>query len=209
MVPAANQSALLRQIAARIAQLVELVGGQGKAAEVAGVSRATVQKWRSAQARPPLIEIGRLAAAAGVSVDWVATGNEYNPHTETDEVAWLPLLGEVDGMTVPVPRVALATRMRNVDKAAAVAVVGRELEPFIRSGDIVIVDRGDCDLSRSSGRVYVLKRGSSLVLMRAALMLSGVVQLSTEVPKLSERLTPSEIKGVEVVGRVVLALSEP
>lgn len=207
--PEGKQTVPLKQIAARIAQLVELVGGQGRAAEIAEVSRATVQKWRSAQARPPLIEISRLAAAAGVSVDWVASGIEYNPHTETDEVAWLPLLGEVEGMTVPVPRVALASRMRSVEKAAAVAVVGREMEPFIRSGDIVIIDQGDCDLSRSSGRVYVLKRGSSLNLMRAALLLSGVVQLSTETPQHSERLTPSDLKGVEVVGRVVLALSEP
>lgn len=183
-----------------------------RAAQIAGVTRGTILKWRKGEARLPLDETALLAAAAGRSVDWVASGYEFQPHEDTAEVIWLPVVGSAasDDPPVPVPRAAVARRIPDMTRAAVVKVEGREMEPYIQMGDIVVIDREDRDLSDASGRVYVLRRGSRLVLSRALVQATGAVLLSNEVPKSRpEQVSVTVVPSLDVVGRVILALSEP
>lgn len=66
----------------RVALLVEAVGGMTKAAEIADVATDTVNKWRKEGAKLPLDGMLALAVAAGVSLDWVATGYQIRPDIE-------------------------------------------------------------------------------------------------------------------------------
>lgn len=66
----------------RVAALVEMVGGLVEASKVAGVDRDTVNNWRKAGARVPILGLLPLAVRAGVTLDWVATGNQQRPDIE-------------------------------------------------------------------------------------------------------------------------------
>ena len=197
--------------AARITSVIEKVGGVLKAAEMIGANRGTLSKWRKGEARLPLDEIAVLAHAAGLSADWVATGREFSPRAETAEVVWLPVLNRDRGdEAVPVPRIGIEGRVSNIAAAAAFVVEGREMEPFIIARDIVIVDRGDRDISRAGGRVYVFRRDDRLVLARAFALSQGIVEVYNEVPRAPrEKIRASGLPNLDVVGRVALTLSEP
>lgn len=198
--------AVLHAIAGRIATMVEAVGGQGRAAELLGVSRGTVQKWRTADARPPLIEIGNLAEAAGTTLHWVLTGMEP---PERDDILRIPVIG-AGGASWPLPRASVLGRVRSIEQAAIYVVQGREMEPFIQQGDATLIDLGDRDVSRSGGRVYLLRRGGALALARAFAVSLGMVEIYDETPKAKrQKISRDDLPKLDVVGRVALTLSEP
>ncbi len=63
----------------RVAMLVEMVGGLGRAAEVVGKDTETVNRWRKKGARVPIEGLLPLAVAGRVTLDWVATGHQQRP----------------------------------------------------------------------------------------------------------------------------------
>ncbi len=189
---------------------MDQLGGPTKVAEFLGVSRTTLHNWIKREVRLPFDVAEQLAHAAGVSLDWVATG-KADPESAGDSPAvWLrPLDGGNNNPHVPIPRAALEQRAPNLATLSALRVTGRELEPFVRAGDIVVVDTADRDLSEAGGRSYVVRRGTLFSLVRAMRLVNGSVEISTEVPKRTEQVHPADIERVDVVGRVILALSEP
>lgn len=193
-------------IAGRVAQLVELVGGQGAAAEVAGVSRATIQKWRTGKARPPLIEMTRLTRAAGLGLDWLVGGREAD-----DAPIWLPMINpQSQGERMPFPQRAISERLSQGGNPAIYAVEGRELEPEINLGDLVVIDQSQKDISRSNGRVFLFERDGRRVLSRAFALSSTVVEVYTwEKKDKREKVAVADLPKLHVIGKVVLTLSEP
>lgn len=63
----------------RVALLVEDVGGQKRASEIASVSADTINNWRKEGAKLPIDGVLQLCMEAGVSLDWVATGHMVRP----------------------------------------------------------------------------------------------------------------------------------
>lgn len=63
----------------RVALLIEAVGGQRRAAEIAEVNADTINNWRKPGARLPIDGLLPICVAAGVSLDWVATGHMVRP----------------------------------------------------------------------------------------------------------------------------------
>lgn len=63
----------------RVTLLVEAVGGLKRASEIAGVSADTINNWRKEGAKLPMDGMLQLSQAAGVSLDWVATGHMVRP----------------------------------------------------------------------------------------------------------------------------------
>ncbi|MBF0251145.1 MAG: hypothetical protein HQL35_11015 [Alphaproteobacteria bacterium] len=64
------------ELGTRIAQAIEGVGGLKAAARIVGVSDESLAQWRDGRARPSFFGLQHLASAAGVSMDWLATGEE-------------------------------------------------------------------------------------------------------------------------------------
>lgn len=58
----------------RLSELVRVLGGPVKAASLVGVTSEQVTRWIRGLAKPPFYALARLCAAAGISVDWLATG---------------------------------------------------------------------------------------------------------------------------------------
>lgn len=64
-----------------------MLGGQEAAAAVAEVSTSTFSSWVNGKADPSFEGLWRLAKAAGVSLDWLATGEGPKAYVPADETA--------------------------------------------------------------------------------------------------------------------------
>lgn len=67
----------------RVALLVEWVGGLKRAAKIADVSVDTINNWRKPSAALSIDGMLKLTRAAGLSLDWVATGHMIRPDVAT------------------------------------------------------------------------------------------------------------------------------
>ena len=162
--------------------------------------------------------MARLARAAGVSLDWLGTGEEHS-NAPRDSVLTLPRydvtyageLKRIDGAEWPqVPVFAALIERAGADPAHTIALVadGREMEPTIREGALIAVDRSRADLMTPG--VYALIRGRRLMLLRAAPRFDGSVVLTSDSrPGDRDEVPADRISSLGVVGRVILALSEP
>lgn len=71
----------------RIRTLVQAVGTQAEAARVAGLTTRQLSRMLSGEAAPSLLPIARLAAAAGLSLDWVVGGSRTAERIDTELLA--------------------------------------------------------------------------------------------------------------------------
>ncbi|WP_088699682.1 helix-turn-helix domain-containing protein [Halomonas campaniensis] len=58
----------------RVAIAINRVGGSTKMAEIAGVSTSVLSKWRRGESDPSRSRLIKMASAAGISLEWLATG---------------------------------------------------------------------------------------------------------------------------------------
>ncbi|WP_303908670.1 helix-turn-helix domain-containing protein [Thiohalomonas denitrificans] len=64
----------LEGIGSRIAAAADALGSRKNASAVARISSDTLRRWIAGEVSPSFDAIARLAVAAGVSLDWLATG---------------------------------------------------------------------------------------------------------------------------------------
>lgn len=62
------------ELGSRLSSVIDAIGSQKAAASIAGVSDEQLGRWKSGKARPSFFGMQALAQAAGVSLDWLATG---------------------------------------------------------------------------------------------------------------------------------------
>lgn len=65
-----------RALGSRIKSACGRIGTNREAAAVAGVHLSTIEAYVGGRASPSLIAVARLATAAGISLDWIATGRK-------------------------------------------------------------------------------------------------------------------------------------
>lgn len=68
----------------RVTQAIQWAGGPTKMAKQVGVSTGALSKWRRGETEPTRTRLIKMACAAGVSVDWLVTG-EGDKHKESRE----------------------------------------------------------------------------------------------------------------------------
>lgn len=85
---AADTSSIRREVAVRLARLVEQVyPNQDIAARIAGTSKSTLQRHIAGSTRLDFEIIARLTRCAGRSLDWLAWGGEAAPRAEAEDEA--------------------------------------------------------------------------------------------------------------------------
>jgi transcriptional regulator with XRE-family HTH domain len=62
------------ELGTRITHAIEQLEGLKAASKIIGVSDESLAQWRDGKARPSFFGLQKLADAAGVSLDWLATG---------------------------------------------------------------------------------------------------------------------------------------
>jgi phage repressor protein C with HTH and peptisase S24 domain len=203
----------------RLRLIMQQFGSVADLARAVGVSDNAIYKWVSGRGQPSMMSLVNLSKAAGVSVEWLATGRGSPTKAR----------GESHGMEVveggPVPRQSLRTangrgtaqnpqivdylsfqpdwlqRELNMDlrNLALVEVMGDSMAPTIDEGDLVLVDLREARF-RSDG-VYVLRIGSDLAVKRLQRQPDGTVLIRGDNPAYeSSTVKPEE---VTLLGRVL------
>jgi len=115
-----------------------------------------------------------MAKTWGVSFCWLLTGDgDGNKKEGPSHVVDIPLVGDAVAAgapivpydqvesTIPVPRKML--RSTDPGRLLAVRVAGDSMEPVLRKGDIVVVDRSKCSLRELRGKIVVARVDDGIV----------------------------------------------
>jgi phage repressor protein C with HTH and peptisase S24 domain len=200
---------------------------------MADVSESVVRKWRDGISDPSREHLIALSDATGVNLLWLATGkgpmkgeaapSEYTPPYAAEKPA-----GYVAIPLFDVSAAAGAGRVVAHEEAVDVLhfkeswirqelraspsdlllihVDGESMEPTLRPGDVILVDRR-ADKPNREG-VYILRMDGMLLVKRVQAMPGGVLKVSsdnTAYAPFEVRLAEIEGQDFAIIGRVVWA----
>ena len=203
----------------RLRLIMQQFGSVADLARAVGVSDNAIYKWVSGRGQPSMMSLVNLSKAAGVSVEWLATGRGAPTKAKSEIHTSEP--AEV----IPMPRHSLRAangrpaiqtqqivdyvsfqaewlqRALNVDmrNTALIEVIGDSMSPTIDEGDVVLVDLREGRFHHDG--VYVLRTGSDLAVKRLQRQPDGALLIRSDNPAYeSNTVKPDE---VTLLGRVV------
>jgi phage repressor protein C with HTH and peptisase S24 domain len=168
----------------RLRLIMQQFGSVADLARAVGVSDNAIYKWVTGRGNPGMLSLVNLAKAAGVSVEWLATGRgqplKARPEVRLEPSANLakpPTVsprrpGNKAGLSSPqlvdylnfkpewLKRI-FNTEMQDV---ALIEVVGDSMSPTIDDGDLVVADTRETRF-KSDG-IYVIRNGEDLSIKR-------------------------------------------
>lgn len=223
-------SSFWKEIGARIAATREAAGPltQKRFAEMVGTSQNTISAYERGDREPALSVLLQIAARFEKPLDWLMFGAEGS-QAAVATLAAAPPVSVPDGF-VPVPRLQVRASagsgavavpedleddgvvmfreawMRRIGvnprTAQALTAVGDSMEPTIRDGDLLLVDRS-IDRIVDNG-IYVVVLGGMVLVKRVQVKRDGSVVLRSDNTDLYEaELVPAdEVHALTVEGRV-------
>ena len=181
----------------RLRLIMQQFGSVADLARAVGVSDNAIYKWVSGRGQPGMISLVNLAKAAGVSVEWLATGRgapaKDKPQARSSEPEFtaMPrhqLRGNDGSPAIQSPQIVdylnfksewlqrvLAADPKNLVLAEA---VGDSMSPTLDEGDLALVDVRD-NRFRSDG-LYVLRDGGDLSIKRVQRQPDGALVLRSD-----------------------------
>ncbi len=211
-----------RELGTRLREIENRFKNREEAAAACGVAKSTFQRWVEGKSDPSFEGLSRLADATGISLDWLAKGVGESGLSE----ASVPTL--VDDSFVRIPRYNVEAsagpgafsdsehvvdymafredfvrRTLRADPANLVLItaVGDSMEPAIRAGDLLLIDRGVDRIQDDA--IYVLVKRGEIVVKRVQQFFDGAVAVKSDNPAyVEETLGPGEADQVIVAGRV-------
>lgn len=208
-------SAMTRQ--QRLAMMIAGAGGPTKVAEMLRVSRGTLHNWTTrTDARVPFDEVVELARAAGVSLEWLATGKEHRGDAISRGMSILyryeagragELIEIADhGTDVAFRNEFLITLgIPHPERAALLSVVGDAMAPTVPQRSLLVIDRGVGSITDPG--IYAILTGAGIAVRRAQPMRDGGLKLIADNPRYEPELVPAaEAPALRVAGRVRAAI---
>lgn len=210
----------------RLRLIMQQFGSVADLARSVGVSDNAIYKWVSGRGQPSMVSLVNLARAAGVSVEWLATGIDAtvkhppNPRPKDGQVAAAARTEQETLRTSSRPPVQSRQtvehlsfspewlrRVFNIDpkSAALIEAVGDSMSPTIDEGDLVLVDLRE-DRFRHDG-LYALRCGGDFCIKRIQRQPDGTFVLRSDNPAYQ----PFVIKPEDIVifGRVIWVGGRP
>ena len=199
-------------------------------ARATGVSPSAFRKWLKGEAEPSRDRLVALAAAAGVSVAWLAQGEgpepvlaSFDPRggslaasgSDRTQFRLLPTVmeGAAAGSGRPISDGASefiglrhdwlrATFNREPEDIIMETAIGDSMEPHIGNGDLLLVDTTD-QTFRSFG-IYVIEVRAERLVKRVQRKFDGsLILISDNTRYQPESIAPDVATDVRVVGRVI------
>lgn len=216
-----------RRFGERFRTVIERIGTLEKAGALVGTSGEQVGKWRDEKAKAPFLAISILAAAAGVTADWLARGVEPTapmsqsmmlPSVDDDpDVAMIAKLDVIASAgpgfenpypyeldRLPFPRQWLDWLGVPEEAARFLDSRGDSMWPTIPEGAICLADIRH-QRPRLDG-VYVLLDGDNVRIKRIGRGFEGRIELISDNEKYpNETLAGPEAEALRVAGKVVWA----
>lgn len=204
----------------RFLRLISMVGGADEAAAICDAGRSTLYSWAKSDGKVPLNAALKLAQAAGVSLDWVATGYDRRPDLasapqEDEDLIKVPRLGVTAAAGVGIrnenaevedyiylTRAQLRAFGVPPDAVHFISVRGDSMEPTISDGANVLIDASRRRF-RGDG-VYALSIDGDVRLKRLTKTTDGsFLAISDNERYPPERLSRADLDGLQIEGRVV------
>ena len=200
--------------AGRFALLVKEFGSRYRLAKASGVPESTLQQYADQELPPRSDILIKLAHAANVSIEWLASGlgemraGGQLPGATFADVAMVELRDihaalhmEQIRAFLPLSRWWLEHRLGiSEPKELMLIEADRDLPPEIRTQDLLLVDRSAGNKLPRAGGLYVFSVPTGLAVKRVEVSLKrGFVVTG---PGISEELGPMEIDRL-LVGKVI------
>jgi phage repressor protein C with HTH and peptisase S24 domain len=216
---------------ARLVEVLDLVGSRKNAAALVGVTYETLAHYVAGTVKPSFRVIARLAGLSGVSLDWLATGEEPKRRGAIRSAAAVSQLStpELTNDFVFIPRYDVAASAgagaiiesdRLVDflafkkdwirrtlaldpqRLAVISAEGDSMRPTIAEGDVLLVDTKITNVRDSA--IYVLQLGGVLLVKRLRIRLDGGVDVISDNPAYPvESVAQRDLDRLAIAGRVV------
>jgi len=211
----------------RLRLIMQQFGSVADLARSVGVSDNAIYKWVSGRGQPGMISLVNLAKAAGVSVEWLATGRgtpakgkpeSPAPAAESSEFIIMPahLLRAAAGRSSIQSgqivdylsfRADWLRRTLNADAKSLVLIeaAGDSMAPTIGEADLVLADLGEARF-RHDG-IYVFRSAGTLAIKRLQRQIDGTVVIRSDNPAYE----PIQVKPDElgIIGRVIWIAGKP
>jgi phage repressor protein C with HTH and peptisase S24 domain len=197
--------------------IMQQFGSVADLARAVGVSDNAIYKWVSGRGQPSMMSLVNLSKAAGVSVEWLATGRGAPSKAKVEHhVAESAATTSRGSQQIAVERGvpqnqqivdylsfrpdwlqrALSLDLRSM---ALVEVIGDSMSPTANGGDVVLVDVRETRF-RHDG-IYVLHTGGDLAVKRLQRQPDGTLMIRSDNPAYeSYAVKPEE---VNVMGRAL------
>jgi phage repressor protein C with HTH and peptisase S24 domain len=201
----------------RLRLIMQQFGSVADLARAVGVSDNAIYKWVSGRGQPGMISLVNLAKAAGVSVEWLATGRGAKARAETEiegasEFISMPRLAVRDAAArsmVQSPQIVDYLNFRSdwlhrslaadPKQLALIEAIGDSMSPTIDEGDLALVDLREAHF-RHDG-VYVLRTGADFSIKRLQRRLDGSLIVRGDNPAYDPQ--PASIDRISIFGRVI------
>jgi phage repressor protein C with HTH and peptisase S24 domain len=198
----------------RLRLIMQQFGSVADLAKAVGVSDNAIYKWVSGRGQPGMTSLVSLAQAAGVSVEWLATGRGESNKVALD----VPKIQEAVGVgNVAMTREKVAPgsfyELQNTQivdflnfqsdwlrrhlevgptQVALIEVIGDAMSPSIDNGDLCLIDLRAVRASHDG--LYALQHGSDLSVKRLQREPDGTIMIRSDNPAYSpQRAQPQEI----------------
>ena len=193
------------------------IGSQRELAEILGITRSSVSSAKGRGKVPPRW-ILRLAQEHKINTDWLLTGLgdrfiERNVTFESVPLVRATLSAgggslEVDGDVLekmPFRRDWLK-RKGNPDEMVMFPVTGDSMDPVIRHGDTVLVDRSRTEIV--DGRIYAVGVEDAIYVKRLKRDAGGVTLISENPDYPPESFAGERADDLRIIGRMVWSSRE-
>ncbi len=200
----------------RLRLIMQQFGSVADLAKAVGVSDNAIYKWVSGRGQPGMTSLVNLAKAAGVSVEWLATGEGSSKASSdsSDDVGFSATRGEVilpsDGTAVVYSAQVVDVLRFHTDwftrhfgiaasDVALFEVRGDSMTPTINAGDLCLVNLLESHFTRDG--LYALCNDSELGVRRLQREADGDLVILSD----NSAYRPVHVKRDEItiVGRVI------
>ena len=201
-----------------IHRLRQIIGERSvhRFAREAGLSDSLMRKYLNGS-YPGLDRLVRLAAAGGVSVQWLATGQQTGfPEIATpraidgqaspnEDFVRIPAFPDTGKSAPLLPAFSLAWLKREglaPQQLVYVLVEGNAMAPTMREDDLVLVDTSQDTVTHDGA--YVLHNSSGIMIKRLQFDLEGGLRVCSDNPDFKDQqLSSKAAERLDILGRVV------
>lgn len=198
----------MKNLSEHIAEIINIgikrYGSAKKLAQAADTTSANVSRWLSGERSPRVSEFAPLMVAAGVNIQFMdeeLLTYDLIPKARAKAGAGgsLEVSAETEGL--------YAFRkdwlgMKNIHAAKAVLfdVVGDSMEPLLKEGDTLLIDKNATEIM--DGHVYVVTLGEELKVKRIYRGLNGIILRSDNQRYPDVNVEGPDLETLQIWGRV-------
>lgn len=205
----------------KFSALVDKIGGAAQAANATGKSSRQIQRYCSAEQEPPFSVVAALAEAAGINLaelsDAAANGTLASNGQSFIAIPIMNVEASA-GNGSPVEHEGVSDLMRlnevwlrqtfhvTPNSVTILPVKGDSMEPTIRSGELVLIEKIDPS-GRPGDGIYIVRLDGTVAVKRLQSLPGGVIRVSSDNKHFaSYDVGPDDTVDFAVLGRVLAGL---